>query len=46
MLRGVTYRPTGATTRSLVMRSKSGTIRRIEAVHRTAKLREYARIDL
>lgn len=46
MLRGVTYRPGGATTRSLVMRSKSGTIRRIEAVHKTSKLREYARLDL
>ncbi|MBT0566729.1 class II fructose-bisphosphatase [Williamsia sp. CHRR-6] len=45
MLRGVTYRPTGATTRSLVMRSKSGTIRRIEAVHQLAKLREFASID-
>ena len=46
MLRGVTYRPGGATTRSLVMRSKSGTIRRIEAVHVTTKLREYARLDI
>ncbi len=46
MLRGVTYRRGGATTRSLVMRSKSGTIRRIEAVHRTTKLREYARLDI
>ncbi|MGB3699125.1 MAG: class II fructose-bisphosphatase [Gordonia sp. (in: high G+C Gram-positive bacteria)] len=46
MLRGVTYRPNGATTRSLVMRSKSGTIRTIEAVHQTSKLREYARLDL
>ncbi|MGO3325699.1 class II fructose-bisphosphatase [Gordonia sp. (in: high G+C Gram-positive bacteria)] len=46
MLRGVTYRPNGATTRSLVMRSKSGTIRTIEGVHQTSKLREYARLDL
>ncbi|MFW0791110.1 class II fructose-bisphosphatase [Gordonia sp. CPCC 205333] len=46
MLRGVTYRANGATTRSLVMRSKSGTIRRVESVHRVEKLREYARIDL
>jgi len=46
MLRGVTYRPNGATTRSLVMRSKSGTIRTIEAVHQTSKLREYARLDI
>ena len=46
MLRGDTYRPNGATTRSLVMRSKSGTVRRIEAVHKPAKLRGYSRIDL
>ncbi|GAC80607.1 MULTISPECIES: class II fructose-bisphosphatase [Gordonia] len=46
MLRGVTYRPNGATTRSLVMRSKSGTVRTVEAVHQTSKLREFARIDL
>ena len=46
MLRGVTYRANGATTRSLVMRSKSGTIRTIEAVHQTSKLREYARLDI
>ncbi|GAB08887.1 fructose-1,6-bisphosphatase [Gordonia araii NBRC 100433] len=46
MLRGVSYRANGATTRSLVMRSKSGTIRRIESFHRTSKLREYARIDV
>ncbi|GAC58076.1 fructose 1,6-bisphosphatase class II, partial [Gordonia hirsuta DSM 44140 = NBRC 16056] len=44
--RGVTYRPNGATTRSLVMRSKSGTVRNVEARHQTAKLREFARIDL
>ena len=46
MLRGVTYRPNGATTRSLVMRSRSGTIRNIEARHQVSKLREFARIDL
>jgi fructose-1,6-bisphosphatase II len=46
MLRGVTYRPNGATTRSLVMRSKSGTVRRIEAVPKPAKLRGYSRLDL
>lgn len=46
MLRGVTYRPSGATTRSLVMRSKSGTVRTVEAVHQTSKLREFARIDV
>ncbi|MCX6470527.1 class II fructose-bisphosphatase [Williamsia herbipolensis] len=46
MLRGVTYRRNGATTRSLVMRSKSGTIRHIEGVHQLAKLREFASVDL
>ena len=46
MLRGVSYRSNGATTRTLVMRSKSGTIRNIEAVHQTTKLREYARLNI
>jgi fructose-1,6-bisphosphatase II / sedoheptulose-1,7-bisphosphatase len=32
-LRGVRRFPGGATTHSIVMRSKSGTIRRIEAHH-------------
>jgi len=46
LLRGVDYRANGATTSSLVMRSKSGTIRRIEGVHRIEKLREYSAVDL
>ncbi|MEM7679949.1 MAG: class II fructose-bisphosphatase [Pseudomonadota bacterium] len=33
MLRGVRRFPNGATTSSIVMRSKSGTIRRVEATH-------------
>lgn len=45
MLRGVSYRANGATTRSLVMRSKSGTVRYIESRHKLAKLREYSVID-
>ena len=45
MLRGVSYRKNGATTRSLVMRSRSGTIRYIESVHQLAKLQEYSVID-
>lgn len=45
MLRGVSYRANGATTRSLVMRSKSGTIRHIESVHQLSKLQEYSVID-
>ena len=45
MLRGVSYRANDATTRSLVMRSRSGTIRYIESVHKLAKLQEYAVVD-
>ncbi|MFC1417478.1 class II fructose-bisphosphatase [Streptacidiphilus cavernicola] len=45
LLRGVHYGPETATTSSLVMRSKSGTIRRIESTHRLSKLRAYSAID-
>jgi fructose-1,6-bisphosphatase II len=45
LLRGVHYRAGGATTHSLVMRSKSGTVREIEAWHRLAKLRQYSTVD-
>ncbi|MEV3874793.1 class II fructose-bisphosphatase [Streptomyces sp. LE64] len=45
LLRGVRYRSETATTSSLVMRSKSGTIRQIDSVHRLAKLRAYSAID-
>ena len=45
MLRGVTYRKSGATTRSLVMRSKSGTVRMIESHHQLTKLEEYSVVD-
>ena len=45
MLRGVTYRKSGATTRSLVMRSKSGTIRYIDSFHKLSKLQEYSVVD-
>ena len=38
LLRGVYYTPEGAVTDSLVMRSRSGTVRRIEAHHRFEKL--------
>jgi fructose-1,6-bisphosphatase II len=38
LLRGVQYRTNGATTDSIVMRSRSGTVRRIEAQHRFAKV--------
>lgn len=41
LLQGVRYQsPAGATTESLVMRSKSGTVRRVHASHDRVKLRE------
>jgi len=42
LLRGVHYTPRGATTESLVMRSKSGTIRTISASHRLDKLQQFS----
>ncbi|MCE7082125.1 class II fructose-bisphosphatase [Streptomyces sp. ST2-7A] len=45
LLRGVRYRAETATTQSLVMRSKSGTIRQIDSTHRLSKLRAYSAID-
>jgi fructose-1,6-bisphosphatase II len=45
LLRGVRYRGDGATTQSLVMRSRSGTIRTITSEHALGKLRAYATID-
>lgn len=45
MLRGVSYRSNGATTRSLVMRSKSGTVRYVESLHKLSKLQEYSVVD-
>ena len=41
LLRGVRYTAGGAITDSIVMRSRSGTVRRIEARHALAKLREF-----
>ena len=41
LLKGVRYRERGCTTSSLVMRSKSGTVRTIEAEHRLSKVAEY-----
>jgi fructose-1,6-bisphosphatase II len=40
VLNGVHYEAEGATTESLVMRTRSGTVRRIEARHDRAKLRD------
>ncbi|MDQ2755827.1 MAG: class II fructose-bisphosphatase [Actinomycetota bacterium] len=44
LLRGVRYGPQTATTHSLVMRSRSGTIREIEAHHQFAKLAAYSNL--
>jgi fructose-1,6-bisphosphatase II len=45
LLDGVHYFSGGCTTQSIVMRSKSGTVRMIEAYHRLSKLNEYSAID-
>jgi fructose-1,6-bisphosphatase II len=45
LLRGVRYRSGGCTTQSIVMRSKSGTVRMIDGFHRLNKLREYSTVD-
>lgn len=45
LLEGVSFDSGGATTQSLVMRSRSGTIRTVTARHRLEKLRQYAAID-
>ncbi|CAA9360980.1 MAG: Fructose-1,6-bisphosphatase, GlpX type [uncultured Nocardioidaceae bacterium] len=45
LMQGVRYRAGGATTHSLVMRSRSGTIRSIMSEHKLQKLKSYASID-
>ncbi len=45
LLRGVRYDSNGATTQSLVMRSKSGTVRLIEARHQLTKLQAFSAIE-
>ena len=42
---GVRYRGESAVTQSLVMRSKSGTVRMIEALHRREKLKRFSTIQ-
>ena len=42
LLRGVRYGAGGCTTQSLVMRSRSGTIRQIDSLHSLRKLRAYS----
>ncbi len=45
LLRGVRYYGGGASTQSLVMRSRSGTIRKINSNHRLKKLSQFSAID-
>jgi len=45
LLKGVRYTSRGAATQSLVMRSKSGTVRLVEAQHRLDKLEEFSSIE-
>jgi len=45
VLKGVHYSANNATTQSLVMRSKSGTVRLINASHRLTKLASFSSID-
>ncbi|MDH2414949.1 class II fructose-bisphosphatase [Nocardioides sp. CER19] len=45
LMRGVHYRAGGCTTESLVMRSRSGTIRKIVSDHQLSKLKAYSAID-
>jgi fructose-1,6-bisphosphatase II len=45
LMKGVRYRAGGASTHSLVMRSRSGTIRSIASEHKLTKLKSYAAVD-
>ena len=45
LLRGIRFTSEGAISDSLVMRSKSGTVRRIEATHNIGKLSEFSSVD-
>src|SRR6478752_68205 len=45
LLRGVRYRAGGAKTHSMVMRSKSGTIRTIKSEHRLTRLGAYSSVN-
>jgi fructose-1,6-bisphosphatase II len=45
LLHGVRFDPRGARTQSLVMRSRSGTVRLINASHRLDKLHTFASVD-
>jgi fructose-1,6-bisphosphatase II len=45
LLKGVRFHHGGATTQTLVMRSKSGTIRLMDSEHQLTKLRKYAAVE-
>ncbi len=45
LLRGVRYWPDGATTYSMVLRSRSGTLRYVEAQHQFEKLERFSPIE-
>ena len=45
LMQGVRYRAGGCSTHSLVMRSRSGTIRSITSEHKLRKLKSYAAVD-
>ena len=45
LLRGIRFTSEGAISDSLVMRSKSGTVRRIEATHNIGKLSGFSSVD-
>jgi len=44
LLKGVRYTAAGAVTESIVMRSRSGTVRKIEARHAFEKLMKFSSI--
>ncbi|MFN2490496.1 MAG: class II fructose-bisphosphatase [Actinomycetota bacterium] len=44
LVKGVRYRGESAITQSIVMRSRSGTVRSVEALHRRKKLKRYSSI--
>jgi fructose-1,6-bisphosphatase II len=45
LMQGVRYRAGGCSTHSLVMRSRSGTIRSITSEHKLRKLKSYSAVD-
>jgi fructose-1,6-bisphosphatase II len=45
LVRGVHYTSGGAQTETLVMRSQSGTVRRMQATHRLEKLKQFSGIE-